>query len=177
MKIKIDGQTYDIEARPGEVVVDGKPVAAKANRRGDEVTVEVGGKARKVELRGETVVVDGKSYTVVVEAPARSTPQPVATPRPTPPPAPAPAAPPAAAPAGKAAETTSGTVMRAPMPGKILRVVAKEGAKVAYGDTLLVLEAMKMENEIRATAAGIVKSLPVAAGATVGAGDVLAVIE
>jgi glutaconyl-CoA/methylmalonyl-CoA decarboxylase subunit gamma len=176
MKIKIDGQTYEVEVRPGEVVVDGKPVAAKASRRGSEATVEVGGKSRKVELKGDTVVVDGKSYAVVIESAAPPTPQPAAAPRPAPAAARA-VTPPPAEPAAKAAQPTGGTVMRSPMPGKILRVVAKEGAKVAFGDTLLVLEAMKMENEIRATAAGTVKSLPVAAGATVGAGDVLAVIE
>ena len=185
MKIRIDGQVYDVEVRPGEVVVDGKAVAARASRRGNEATVEVAGKSRKVELKGETIVVDGKSYSVTVEAPARqAAAAPTAASRPASAPAPAtqvaPAtgsAPPSPAPAGKVAEPTTGAVMRAPMPGKILRVVAQVGAKVAVGDTLLVLEAMKMENDIRATAAGTVKSLPVAAGSTVNAGEVLAVIE
>jgi biotin carboxyl carrier protein len=62
------------------------------------------------------------------------------------------------------------------MPGKILRVATSVGAAVGVGDVLVVLEAMKMENEIRASQAGTVKSLPVVAGATVNAGEVLAVI-
>ena len=58
----------------------------------------------------------------------------------------------------------------APMPGKILRVVAREGEEVAKGATLLVLEAMKMEHEIRAPRDGRVARLPFAEGEQVDAG-------
>ena len=64
----------------------------------------------------------------------------------------------------------------APIAGKVLRVVAKAGDTVAPGDVLLVLEAMKMENEIKATAAGTVKEILVIEGARVGEGETLVVV-
>jgi biotin carboxyl carrier protein len=63
------------------------------------------------------------------------------------------------------------------MPGRVVRLAVETGQKVEVGDVLLVLEAMKMENEIRAEAAGSVASVAVQAGASVAAGDTLLVIE
>lgn len=80
--------------------------------------------------------------------------------------APAPAAAPVAAPAG--AQTIS-----APMPGTILKVNVSNGQAVKKGDVLMVLEAMKMENEILAPNDGTVSSVNVAQGATVESGTVL----
>ncbi len=77
---------------------------------------------------------------------------------------------PAAAPAG--AETVS-----APMPGTILDVKASVGQSVNKGDVLMILEAMKMENEIMAPKAGKVVSVNVSKGASVKTGDVLCAIE
>lgn len=84
-------------------------------------------------------------------------------------PAPAPQAAPVAAPAG-------GETVSSPMPGKILRVVAAQGSTVAEGEVLLILEAMKMENEIVAPVGGTVTQMAAKEGATVNSGDVLAVI-
>lgn len=61
----------------------------------------------------------------------------------------------------------------APIPGMVLRILVKEGAEVKVGDTILVLEAMKMESEIASTAAGIVKSIKVKEGDSVREDDVL----
>ncbi len=65
----------------------------------------------------------------------------------------------------------------AAMPGKIVRVLIAAGAQVAAGDALLVVEAMKMQNELKSPKAGTVVELHAAPGATVNAGDVLAVVE
>jgi biotin carboxyl carrier protein len=65
----------------------------------------------------------------------------------------------------------------APMPGKVVRVMVEEGAQVEAGDGILVVEAMKMQNEMKSPGTGTVTALHVTAGATVNAGDVLAVIE
>lgn len=65
----------------------------------------------------------------------------------------------------------------APMPGTILSVKVSEGEEVKAGDILLILEAMKMENEILAPRAGRVTSVGVAEGASVNTGDQLVVIE
>jgi acetyl/propionyl-CoA carboxylase alpha subunit len=65
----------------------------------------------------------------------------------------------------------------APMSGKVVRVLVAVGARVEAGVGIAVVEAMKMQNEMKAPKGGTVVSLQVAAGATVNAGDVLAVIE
>lgn len=67
--------------------------------------------------------------------------------------------------------------INSPLPGTILSIKVKVGDSVAVGQTLLVLEAMKMENNIDASHAGVVKSIATSAGATVAEGDVLMVIE
>ena len=65
----------------------------------------------------------------------------------------------------------------APMPGRIVRVLAAPGDEVAARQAVVVVEAMKMENELRAPRAGRVKDVPVAPGMSVEAGRILAVIE
>jgi len=75
------------------------------------------------------------------------------------------------------AAATSGQTLRAPMPGRVVLVEVEVGAAVRPGDGLIVLEAMKMENEFKATAAGTVKEIRVRAGQAVNPGDVLVVIE
>ena len=74
---------------------------------------------------------------------------------------------------GRASGTTS---IEAPMPGIVARYEVEEGQRVEAGDTIVVLEAMKMENSLTSPAAGSVKSLPVSPGASVAKGEVLAVV-
>jgi biotin carboxyl carrier protein len=63
------------------------------------------------------------------------------------------------------------------MPGKIVRILAQTGAEVAAGDGVIVVEAMKMQNEMKSPKDGIVKEIRFAEGDTVNAGDMLVVIE
>jgi biotin carboxyl carrier protein len=65
----------------------------------------------------------------------------------------------------------------APMPGKVVRLLVQAGAEVKTGDGILVVEAMKMQNEMKSPRAGTVTTLNVQQGTTVNAGDLLAVIE
>jgi biotin carboxyl carrier protein len=65
----------------------------------------------------------------------------------------------------------------APMPGKVVRVLAEAGQEVEAGAGLVIVEAMKMQNEMKSPKAGRVASINVETGATVNAGDVLAVVE
>jgi biotin carboxyl carrier protein len=67
--------------------------------------------------------------------------------------------------------------IRTMMPGKVVRLVAKAGDQVEKGDPVLVVEAMKMQNDLKATKTGIVKEIRVNEGATVSSGDILAIIE
>ena len=73
---------------------------------------------------------------------------------------------------------TDGTAqILAPMPGKVVRVLVEAGAEVEEGAGLVVVEAMKMQNELKSPKSGKVTTINVAAGATVNAGDVLAIVE
>ena len=114
------------------------------------------------------ITVNGVAYSVSVEETAAGAAPVAAAPA-------APAAPkaaPAAAP--KAAAGAAGAVtVKAPMPGNILDVKVAAGASVKAGDVLVILEAMKMENEIVAPQDGTVASINVNKGDTVNSGDVL----
>ncbi len=90
----------------------------------------------------------------------------------------APAAAPAApAPAPAPVAAAAGEKVNSPMPGTILNVLVKAGDTVTEGQNLMVLEAMKMENEILSPKAGKVAQVAVTKGSTVATGDLLAVIE
>ena len=125
----------------------------------------------KVTLNNRTYEVEveeGKAMLVdEYEAYAPAAPAPVAAA-----PAAAPAAP--AAPAGAA--LAAGEVVKSPMPGNILKINVSQGQKVNEGDVLIVLEAMKMENEIVATKSGTVAQIVTAKGAVVETGAPLVVI-
>ena len=94
----------------------------------------------------------------------------------------APAAPVAAAPAAPVAaaaapvSVAAGEPVKSPMPGNILRIEVSQGQQVKEGDVLMVLEAMKMKNEIVATKSGTIAQIAVSKGAVVETGAVLAVI-
>ena len=88
----------------------------------------------------------------------------------------APVQPAAPSPAAAAAPVSGGTNVISPMPGTILSVNVTVGQAVKAGDVLMVLEAMKMENDIVASADGTVRQLLVSKGSTVNTDDVLAVI-
>lgn len=139
------------------------------------------------------VTVNGQSYEVQVEEVGGVGSAPIPTAQPATPAAPAPAAQPAApTPAPQAAAPTApaapapvaakgpipdgATVVKGPMPGKISALKAEVGKPIKRGDVILVLEAMKMQNDITATADGVLHDIRVAVGDNVKTGDALAVI-
>ena len=67
--------------------------------------------------------------------------------------------------------------LTAPMPGKVIRLLAREGAEVDLGSGVIVVEAMKMQNEIKSPKKGTIQRILVTEGASVNAGDVLAIVE
>lgn len=112
--------------------------------------------------KSTTVEVNGKRFEVKVWVPESGGVAPVAR----------------RAPRAAAASTSSGGGnVTAPMQGTIVKVLVEVGKAVSVGDAVVVLEAMKMENQLQAEKAGTVKSINVKAGDKVGAGDVLVVIE
>ena len=109
----------------------------------------------EIEAGLTEVTVNGKKYTVETEKPV----------------APAPKAAPKAAPAAAA-----GAQVKSPLPGSVVKVCVNEGQDVKKGDTLLILESMKMENPILAEQDGKVAQVAVAAGQTVMQDDLLVVL-
>lgn len=134
----------------------------------------------EIEAGLTEVTVNGKKYTVETEKPVAPAPKaaPAAAPKAAPAPAPAAAAPKAAAPAPKAAApaAAAGAQVKSPLPGSVVKVCVNEGQDVKKGDTLLILESMKMENPILAEQDGKVAQVAVAAGQTVMQDDLLVVL-
>ncbi|MBS3902410.1 MAG: biotin/lipoyl-binding protein [Dethiobacter sp.] len=131
-------------------------------------------------MRAFRVTVNGLSYDVSVEElgvapPVRTAPQSQATAKP--------ANSPIASNPKTAHVTTvnptllTGDAVFSPMPGVVLNILVEIGQSVNCGDVLLILEAMKMENEVTASVAGTIKEITVAKGASVNTGDLMVVIE
>jgi acetyl-CoA/propionyl-CoA carboxylase biotin carboxyl carrier protein len=117
-------------------------------------------------VRDVTVELDGKRFGVAVHGLPAAGPSASDARKPSPPSA-----------AASAAGTDADTIVDAPMQGTIVKVAVSQGASVAEGDLLVVLEAMKMENHINAPRAGVVKALPVSAGQNIETGATLVVIS
>ena len=130
--------------------------------------VTLNGKNYEVEVEKNTAKI---TNTTAAAAPAAA-PAPKAVPAPAPVAAPAPAP----APAPVAAAPAGGANVTAPMPGTVLNVVAPVGTAVKAGDVILILEAMKMENDIVAPCDGTVASVA-AKGTSVNTDDVLATLS
>lgn len=134
----------------------------------------------EIEAGLTEVTVNGKKYTVETEKPVAPAPKaaPKAAPAAAAPAAaPAPAAPKAAPAAPKAAAAAAaGAQVKSPLPGSVVKVCVNEGQDVKKGDTLLILESMKMENPILAEQDGKVAQVAVAAGQTVMQDDLLVVL-
>jgi acetyl/propionyl-CoA carboxylase alpha subunit len=78
---------------------------------------------------------------------------------------------------GRQVDDSGAKKLTAPMPGKVVRLLVSAGAEVEAGDGVLVVEAMKMQNEIKSPKKGTIQKILVSEGAAVNAGDVLAIVE
>jgi biotin carboxyl carrier protein len=162
--VVVDGKTHRVELTRGEQTwqcsIDGQPIevdAALTTR--DVLSILIGDKQYEIKrersLRGELHMVIGSArYAVDVQDP-RS----LRTRR---------------AAAGSEAGPQK---LTAAMPGKIIRIMVKEKDEVKSGQAVLVMEAMKMQNEMKSPKDGRVQKILTAEGSTVNAGDTLAVIE
>jgi biotin carboxyl carrier protein len=147
--VAIDGDTITVNGRPFTVEVTG------------DGTALVDGIAYDVSLEGETASIGGEPHTVQVSGLALT--------------AAAPASPPSPA-ASAAVEAGAGAVL-AIMPGKIIRVMVEVGQSVKEGESVCVLEAMKMENELHTRQSGVVRTVHVKPGDDVEKDQVLVEIE
>jgi len=155
LTLTLDGVAYPIVANQKTITIYGRDFTVEVLQ---DRTVLVDGIVYDVALEGDRATADGKSYTVQVTgmkltAPTRTEAKSHSAQR-------------------KSSEAGTGDVT-AIMPGKILRVLVTPGQEVDAGDSVCVLEAMKMENELHASHAGIVDRVNVEAGDAVEKGDVL----
>ncbi len=173
VKSPLPGSIVKVMVKPGDSVKKGDTLLTMESMKMENVVAsEYTGTVKNVLVQaGQNVMQDDKLVEIetVAEASAPAAPKPVAAPQPKPAHAPAPAPAPAAAPVG-------GNKINSPLPGSVISVAVKEGQAVKKGDTLLVLESMKMENPILSDCDGTVTKIAVAAGQSVMQDDLLVVI-
>ena len=173
VKSPLPGSIVKVMVKPGDSVKKGDTLLTMESMKMENVVAsEYTGTVKNVLVQpGQNVMQDDKLVEIetvaVAAAPAAPKPAPVApktAPAPQPAPAPAPAAP------------VGGNKVTSPLPGSVIAVKVAEGQAVKKGDTLLVLESMKMENPIMADCDGTVTKIAVAPGQSVMQDDLLVVI-
>ena len=167
VKSPLPGSIVKVMVKPGDSIKKGDTLLTMESMKMENVVAsEYTGTVKNVLVQaGQNVMQDDKLVEIETVA--------VAAPQPKPAPAPAPAAAPAPAPA---AAPVGGNKINSPLPGSVISVAVTEGQAVKKGDTLLVLESMKMENPILSDCDGTVTKIAVAAGQSVMQDDLLVVI-
>ncbi|MGA2082221.1 MAG: biotin/lipoyl-containing protein [Holophaga sp.] len=153
-KLLLDGQAYELERRDGLMVVNGMEFAFERK----EGTVTVAGNPHVVKLSSGSAEVDGIAHAIE----AQGLEEPKVT--------------------GKARRATASAAeeagaLTAVMPGLILKILKKEGDRVEVGETIIVLEAMKMQNDLQARTAGVITQMNVKQGDHVEMRQVLCIID
>ena len=159
-RLDVDGEKRGIEVEPmtgGFVIrIEGAMYRARTRLAGDSVDVRIGAKTLRLQLLGnEAILDDGAHQLRIVEVSKE------------------------AADVIESHPARPGAIVdvRSAMPGRVVRVAVAPGSSVRRGETLVVLEAMKMQNEIPAPGDGVVRLVAVAEGETVTADRVVASIE
>lgn len=159
-RLVVDGESREIELDPGPqgvaVRVDGAEYLTQAGSSPTEFVIHIGRRSHRIRFQGRTVLVDDARHEISIpdieEGPAARSPE----------------------------FTIRGAAIlevRPPMPGRVVRILASAGTRVVRGQILLVLEAMKMQNEIPAPQDGIVQEVRVAEGESITADRVVVVLE
>jgi biotin carboxyl carrier protein len=149
--LTLDGTTYKVVMDGNSILVNGQPFVVGF----EEGRVLVDGTAYEVTLDENKAVVSGIAYDLGVEGLEEE----------------------AVGPKVDVDSVAGEGAVNAIMPGKLIRVLVAEGDQVAEGDVICILEAMKMENELKAPKAGLIKTLHVQPGQDVEMGSLLAEIE
>ena len=173
VKAPMPGNILRVAVKAGDTVKEGQLLCVlEAMKMENEIYAPCAGTVSAVPVAKGSTVNTGDLLVAIggtVSAAPAAAPAPVAAP------APAAAPAPVAAPAAPAA--VAGEAVKAPMPGNILKVNVSAGQAVKEGELLVVLEAMKMENEIFAPKSGTVAQVLVSKGSTVNTGDTMVVLN
>jgi biotin carboxyl carrier protein len=138
-----------------DCVVDGLGIAVDAQRLQDGVmSLVVEGRQYRCVLDGDGVVIGGRRFDFAVEDPRSLQGR-----------------------RGSGAGAEGPRPVKAPMPGRVVRLLVEVGDEVVEGQGIVVIEAMKMQNELKSPKAGRVARVAAIVGDTVGSGDVLAIVE
>jgi pyruvate carboxylase subunit B len=154
IRLVLEGVPYEIERKGDLILVDGQEFPWSV--KGDTVTV--GGNPHTVQVQGNSASVDGIAYSIEAQGLAEQHPG-------------------KARKAAAAADLDEPGVITAVMPGLVIKINKKVGDKVEAGEVVMILEAMKMQNELHARQSGVVKQIHVKQGESVEMRQVLAVIE
>jgi pyruvate carboxylase subunit B len=155
LELVLDGELREVDLEATDegtyqVRVDGEPFEVTVTDAGDGVEATAAGRTYRIKRRGRSLIVDDEPVDVGVQRLAQ---------------------------ARIGASAAAGGEVTPPMPGQIVEVLVEEGDHVEAGEGLLVLEAMKMQNEIEAPGASTVTEVRVAEGDAVEASDVLVALE
>ena len=175
VKSALPGSVTKLVMEVGQAVKKGDTVMMiEAMKMENEIKAECDGTLAKFHVAaGQSVMADDKLFDIAAAgAPVAAAPAPVAAPAPKPAAAPAPKAEPAAAPAAGG----PAKALKSPLPGSITKILVTPGQAVKKGETLLMMEAMKMENEIKAEKDGVVAEIKVTVGQNVMNDEVLLTI-
>ncbi|HMH14834.1 MAG TPA: acetyl-CoA carboxylase biotin carboxyl carrier protein subunit [Edaphobacter sp.] len=161
IRLEIEGRKHTVELPVGavsgavECIVDGQRTAVDMRvLEAGVMSLVVGGRQFRCFLDGDGVVIEGRRYGFEVDDPRSLRGR-----------------------KGGGAGVDGPRPVKAPMPGRVVRVMVNDGQDVTEGEAIVVIEAMKMQNELRSPKAGRVVRVAVGVGDAVGAGDVLAVVE
>ena len=152
-RLVLESVPYEIERKDNLLLVNGQEFISSVKGN----TVTVGGNAHTVQVQGGSASVDGIAYAIEAQGLEEARP-------------------------GKArksakADRDDAGVITAVMPGLVIKINKKVGEKVEVGDVVIILEAMKMQNELEARQSGVIKQIAVKQGESVEMRQVLAVIE
>ena len=174
VKSQLPGSVTKLVMEVGQAVKKGDTVMMiEAMKMENEIKAECDGTIAKFHVEaGKSVMADDKLFDIACGGAPIAAPAPVAAPAPKAEPAPAPKAEPAAAPAAGGPAKP----LKSPLPGSITKILVTPGQAVKKGETLLMMEAMKMENEIKAEKDGVVAEIKVTVGQNVMNDDVLLTI-
>jgi biotin carboxyl carrier protein len=156
----VDRFTLTVDGTDHSIIIEGNSIWVDGDRyfvRKDGTTIEVDGVRYDVDLQDETATVNGDTYSITADVSPQLSDTSEAS--------------------VEASEASSGGHVKAIMPGRVIAIRAQEGDNVEQGDVIIVLEAMKMENELKAHMSGTVKEMRAFVGKNVEVNETLAVIE